>query len=183
MLLNANESALILIDTQEKLFPFIHNNAELLLRCEWMLKVASLMNIPILISEQYPEGLGETLPILKEAAGNATIMTKTEFSCTENNECLTKIEQLKRKQVILIGIEAHVCVLQTAFGLQRAGKSVYVVADAVESRRMQDKVLAIERMQAAGIYIISSEMALFEWCRDSKHPHFKMLSARFLREK
>lgn len=183
MLLNINDSALILIDTQEKLFPLMHAQAELLLRCEWILRVSSLLNVPILISEQYPKGLNHTLPILKEAAGDAPVMSKTEFSCTENPECFAQIEKLKRKQIVLIGIEAHVCVLQTAFGLQKAGKEVFIVADAVESRRMQDKVIAIERMQAAGMRIISSEMALFEWCRDSQHPQFKTLSKLFLRDK
>jgi nicotinamidase-related amidase len=180
MLLNANDSCLIQIDVQEKLVPFIHMHEELVLQCRWMLDVAALLEIPTVITEQYPQGLGHTVAALRE---DGIALSKTQFSCSENEECLKVIRQLNRNQVVLIGIETHVCVLQTAFGLQQAGKEVFIVADATESRRMQDKVLAIDRMQAAGIQIISAEMALFEWCRDSKHPKFKELSKRFLQKK
>lgn len=182
MLLDAQKSCLILVDVQEKLIPFIHTHQDLIKSCEWMLQVAALLNIPTVISEQYPQGLGTTLNQLKMAAPNdAPVIAKTEFSCGENPQCLAHINKLNREQVVLIGIETHVCVLQTAFGLQKEGKQVYVVADATESRRMQDKVLAIDRMQFAGINIISAEMALFEWVKHSKHPHFKELSEKFLK--
>lgn len=181
MLLNAKTSGLLLVDVQEKLVPFIHMSQDLIAGCEWMLQVADLLGIPTVISEQYPQGLGHTLPNLRNAAPNAPVVTKTQFSCTANPECLAQIQQLDKEQIVLIGIETHVCVLQTAFGLHQLGKQVYVVADATESRHMQNKVLAIDRMQAAGIQIISREMALFEWCHDSKHDQFKQLSKQFLR--
>ena len=144
MVLHEKDSCVILVDAQEKLIPFVHMHEDLIARCEWILKVAALLEIPTLVSEQYPQGLGNTIPALKAAAGNALVVTKTEFSCADNAQCVEAIDNLNREQVVLIGIETHVCVLQTAFGLQEMGKDVFVVADATESRRMQDKVLAID---------------------------------------
>ncbi len=182
MLLTAKDSCLLVIDVQEKLIPFIHESEALIANCRWMMQVAQQLNIPILISEQYPKGLGNTVADLRDLVHDEKhFMEKLHFSCTENAKCLAKIRATKRKQVVLIGIETHVCVLQTAIGLKEQNKEVFVVADAVGNRHPYDATLAIERMRALGIQIISKEMALFEWAYQAGTETFKHLSREFLR--
>lgn len=182
MLLQREQCALLLVDVQEKLAFAVHAAAKLIDHCDWILRLAQDCDVPIVISEQYPRGLGHTLPSLLQTAGNATLLEKTTFSCVAAGYLNLSTGQ-ERKQIVLIGIEAHVCVMQTAMELKAAGKQVFVVADAVSSRSPEDCELALARMRSAGIHIISREMALFEWIRDSGHPHFKQLSQRYLQQK
>ena len=182
MLLQREQSTLLLVDVQEKLAFAVHAAAKLIDHCNWMLCLSQDCDVPIVISEQYPRGLGHTLPGLLQTAGNAMLLEKTAFSCVAAG-CLSLPTCQERKQIVLIGIEAHVCVMQTAMELHAAGKQVYVVADAVSSRSPEDRELALARMRSAGIHIISREMVLFEWIRDSGHPHFKQLSQRYLQQK
>lgn len=182
MLLNAKDSCLILVDVQEKLIPFIYQHEKLIANCRWMMQAAERLQVPVIISEQYPKGLGLTVKSLRELVSNQNyFMEKIHFSCAADAACLAKINTLARRQIVLIGIEAHVCVLQTALGLKNAGKEVFVVADAVNSRQPQDAELALARMRAAGISIISKEMALFEWLEKAGTELFKQLSKEFLR--
>lgn len=182
MLLQSEHSTLLLVDVQQKLAHAVNAANELIDHCNWMLRLAKECDVPIVISEQYPRGLGPTLPILQQTASNAARLEKTAFSCVAAG-CLDLPACRDRKQIVLIGIEAHVCVLQTAMELHSAGKQVYVVADAVSSRSPEDRELALARMRSTGIHIISREMALFEWIRDSGHPQFKQLSQRYLQQK
>lgn len=182
MLLQREQSTLLLVDVQEKLAYAVHAAAKLIDHCQWMLRLAQDCHVPIVISEQYPRGLGPTLPGLLQTAGNTTRLDKTAFSCVAAG-CLDLPACSDRKQIVLIGIESHVCVLQTAIELHAAGKQVFVVADAVSSRSPEDRELALARMRSTGIHIISREMVLFEWIRDSGLPHFKQLSQRYLQQK
>lgn len=181
MLLDRQQSTLLLVDVQEKLAFAVQAAHKLIDHCDWMLRLAQDCEVPIVISEQYPRGLGGTLPILAQAVSNATHLEKTAFSCVAGH-CLNLPVCRDRRQIVLIGIEAHVCVLQTAFELHAAGKQVFVVADAVSSRSSSDLELALARMRSAGIHIISREMVLFEWVRDASAPNFKQLSQRYLQQ-
>jgi nicotinamidase-related amidase len=180
MLMNKDESCLVLVDVQEKFIPVIHEQQLLVANCQWLLKLAKELAVPTIASEQYPKGIGPTIPPLKALISPENFVIKAAFSCTTDAECQTKINASNKAQIILAGIEAHVCILQTAFGLKEQGKQVFVVADAISSRDRKDKELAIARMQTAGINIVSKEMVFFEWLHTSAHPRFKELSKKFI---
>lgn len=181
MLIEVEQALLLLVDVQEKLTPLVQEAESLLEKCQEVLKIANLLSIPIVVFEQYPAGLGETVPALQFFKKNHPCVSKTTFSCVADVEGLALIEKLKRKQVILIGIEAHVCVLQTAVGLREMGYDVFVVVEAVASRRLEEKQLALQRMQSVGVTLISREMFIFECLRDAKHEKFKEISKNYLR--
>lgn len=181
MLLNAKDSCLLLIDVQEKLTPLIHESEKLIKNCRWMMQLAQRLNVPVMVSEHYSKGLGRTIPELKSLAPVENFMEKVHFSCAADTNCLSKINLAEKNQIVLIGIETHVCVLQTAIGLHEKGKQVYVVADAVGSRDPQDKKLALKRMQHLGIQIVSKEMVFFEWLYQAGTPEFKQLSQEFMK--
>ena len=179
MLIDSSNSSLLLIDVQTKLFPKILDNQRLenaILSC---LEVFYTLNVPIFFSEQYPKGLGITVDKVLEKllSYKAYKFEKTSFSCFPTSSQSIKIGQLlKLKQVILIGIETHICVLQTAVDLKEKGYEVFVIFEAVGSRKNKDKDLALTRMISCGIQVITFEMMLFELLRDSKNEHFKSLS-------
>ena len=108
-------------------------------------------------------------------------MTKTHFSCAAERDCMRRIDAIGREQIVVIGAEAHVCVLQTTLDLRAAGKEVYLVADAVSSRSPRDVELALERMRADGVRIVSREMVVFEWLHQSGDDRFRAISREFLR--
>ena len=180
MLLDAEESCVLLVDVQEKLTPLVHEAEQLIANCRWVLQLASELKLPILVSEQYPQGLGATLASLREVCASAQFMQKTTFSCIADETCTNLIEASNREQIILIGIETHVCVLQTAIDLFVQGKEVYVVADVVSARNPRDTELALSRMREMGIQIISKEMLFFEWLQEAGTDTFKRLSKAFL---
>lgn len=180
MLLNAEQSCFVLVDVQEKLIPTIYQHQNLIANCEWLLNLCNQLKVPVFISEQYPQGLGSTVPTLKNLVNENYYSAKTTFSCAADEACLEKINSLNKSQVVMAGIEAHVCVLQSAIDLSARGKQVFVVSDAIASRNLFDKEMALQRMRAAGIQIVTKEMVLFEWLRHSRHPKFKELSKMFL---
>lgn len=181
MLLSRKNSMLLLVDVQEKLISKIINHEQLVKNCKWLMEIAKRLHVPVLVSEQYPKGLGPTVPTLRELVSNDQVMEKLHFSCAADNGCVKRIDELHRSQIVIIGIEAHVCVLQTAIDLHEQGKQVFVVADAVSSRSDSDKKLALKRLRSLGIQIISKEMAVFEWLHQSGTPEFKQISQEFLR--
>ena len=175
MLLNREQSQLLTIDMQEKLVPAMHESDRLVQSCRTLLYAAGQADVPVLVSEQYPQGLGATVPELREAAGAAPCMPKMEFSCARNTAISARLEQNRRKQIVLCGVEAHVCVLQTALDLRSSGLDVFVVLDAVSSRRRFSKKAAADRLAACGVHIVSVEMVIFEWARAADEPVFKTL--------
>jgi len=182
MLLSAKTSCLLVVDVQEKLMPAIHEARRVITNCQWMIQVAQQLKVPVLVSEQYPKGLGPTVEELRHLViDNKFFMEKLYFSCADDVKCLNKIRAVKRKQVVIIGLETHVCVLQTALGLKKKGMDVFVVADAVGNRHPYDAELALTRMRAGGVHIITKEMALFEWVQRAGTEIFKQLSREFLR--
>jgi nicotinamidase-related amidase len=183
MLLNKDDSILLLIDVQEKLVPAILNKDILIQRCEWLLKLAAKMNVPVLASEQYPKGLGHTIEPLKSYLGKKNCIEKVHFSCMQSPDFIHRLSEHKKNQLILLGMEAHVCVLQSALELKNAGFDVFVVVDAVSSRTELDCKYGLKRMKQDGVHLITAEMVFFEWLRVSNVPDFKALSSEFLQEK
>lgn len=180
MLLNVNDSIALLIDVQEKLTPFVLHEDQLIQRCEWLLKLANKMKVPILVSEQYPKGLGATVESLQQYSSAKNCIEKVHFSCMQEPNYVHRLNEYRKNQLILFGIEAHVCVLQTALEMKNTGFAVFVVVDAVSSRSEFDLKYGLKRMKQEGIHLITAEMVFFEWLRHSAVPEFKALSKEFL---
>lgn len=179
MLMELERASLLVIDVQEKLVPAVFDADGLVARTRWLVEVAAELGLATVFSEQYPKGLGHTLPALLEAAPGATVVDKQHFSCVAA-DCLPA-SLLEREQIIVCGMETHVCVLQTVLELRRAGKKdVFVVADAVASRSRASHELGLARMRDAGAHIVSREMVLFELLRSSGHERFRHMSKTYL---
>jgi nicotinamidase-related amidase len=178
MLCELQNSILAIIDVQPRLTAAMP--AKVLARLQrnttLLLRAATLLGVPVVATEQYPQGLGELEPdVARLLPGDAVRRAKTGFSCTSADGLVDAMDATGRRQVVLIGMEAHVCVLQSAFQLQHIGYQSFVVADAVCSRHRESYETALQRMQHGGIVVTDSESVLFEWTRDSRHPHFKEL--------
>jgi len=175
--LNRSEAGLLVIDVQEKLVKLVEHSTEILCSMQKAIKGCQLLGLPIVITEQYPQGLGGTLPGLMSYFGdNPRVFHKTTFSCMQDPTIKQAILDLPVKQWIVIGIEAHVCVLQSAKDLLAAGKQVIVLNDAISSRSIYDFSTAIAEMRDCGARITSLETVLFELLHDSKDPSFKAIS-------
>ena len=182
MLLNRNDSILLLVDVQEQLIPAVLNKDKFIKRCEWLLKLATKMNVPVFASEQYPQGLGSTIAPLTPYLSKQNCIEKVHFSCVQADGFMHRLSEFRKNQIILLGIEAHVCVLQTALELKAAEFDVFVVIDAVTSRTDLDCKYGLKRMKQDGVHLITAEMVFFEWLRLSAVPDFKALSKEFLQE-
>jgi nicotinamidase-related amidase len=179
MLLEKNKSCLVLIDVQEKLMPLVQNTQAVLARCQWLLRLAKDLSVPLLVSEQYPRGLGITVEPLASLISRCNVVEKLQFSCFKAQEFEQQLQSLQKKQMVLIGIETHVCVLQTALDLQQAGYEVFVVVDAVSSRFELDYRYGLKRMKQNGVHLITAEMVFFEWIGQAGTPEFKALSQTY----
>jgi nicotinamidase-related amidase len=181
MLMRVETSCLLVVDFQERLMPAIHEADAVVANGAWLIRIAQRLGVPVLASEQYPQGLGHTVAAIRELLPADAFMAKAHFSCAAERDCMRRIDALGREQIVVIGAEAHVCVLQTALDLRAAGKEVYLVADAVSSRSLRDVELALERMRADGVRIVSREMVAFEWLHQSGDDRFRAISREFLR--
>lgn len=170
MLLTAESAVVLLIDLQERLVPAIHDGDVVVSRAARLAEAARLLNVPIRATEQYPAGLGSTVAQL--AGYPDAVLTKTTFSAKADPGFATFLPA-GVSQIVVAGVEAHVCVLQTVLGLLPGGHRVLMVADAVGSRDPADRAAAIERARQHGAEIVTSEMVLFEWLRDAQHPKFR----------
>lgn len=179
MLLNKEQSCLILVDVQEKLAPKIHQSEAMLSRCQSMLELAEALSIPILACEQYPKGLGETVKSLRSYIKPQPPIPKTQFSCWRDAHFQKALQVLGKKQVVVIGIETHVCVLQTSLDLLQAGYEVFVVVDAVGTRHPLENKYGLKRLRQAKAELLTGEMVFFEWIGESGTPLFKSLSKQF----
>ena len=174
MLLDRAKSLLLLVDMQERLVPVMNGAAEVTAQCGILLRGASALGVPILASEQFPKGLGPTVRELAELAPRR--LEKLEFSAYANSAIKDELTRADRPQIVLAGIEAHVCVLQTGLELVEAGFQVFVAADAVASRRPESREVALHRLGRAGVTLITAEMAVFEWLRSASAPEFRSIS-------
>lgn len=180
MLMDRAASALLVVDIQDRLLPHIHDWQQLLENALWLVRVAQRLGVPVMASEQYPKGLGHTHPELLALLPGDAVGDKLHFSCAASG-CLDDLVGAERRQLVVCGIESHVCVLQTVLDLCAGPREVFVVADAVSSRRPQDRELALARMHDAGARIVSREMVAFEWLRQAGTDEFRALSRDFLR--
>ena len=181
MLIDAANSYLLVIDIQEKLVPAVHQSDTLIERSRWLIEIAHKLEVPVLSSEQYPQGLGRTVGPVAEVLGERPAEEKLHFSCAAEPSCLAAMDALGREQAVVIGMETHVCVLQTALGLRQLGREVFVVGDVVSSRDPVDKDLALARMRQAGVWVVSREMVVFEWMHRSGTDSFREISRNYLR--
>jgi nicotinamidase-related amidase len=179
--MRAETSCLLVVDFQERLMPAIHDAERIVAHGTWLIQIAQRLAVPALASEQYPKGLGHTVAAIRDLLPAEAFMEKIHFSCAADRDCMRRIDALEREQIVVIGAEAHVCVLQTALGLRAAGKEVYLVADAVSSRSPRDVELALARMRAEGVRIVSREMVAFEWLHQAGTDTFRAISREFLR--
>ncbi len=181
MLIHPNKSCLLIVDVQEKLVPAVESPETLLSNVTWLGQIAQEVDVPVLISEQYPEGLGHTVDELKGLVTSDNVMHKTFFSCMSEASCNQQINALRPNQVVVVGMEAHVCVLQTAIQLKQQAREVYVVADCVSSRNPADKAMALERLRQCGIFVVTKEMVAFEWLQRAGTVQFRQISRNYLR--
>jgi isochorismate hydrolase len=173
----ATSSQLLIVDMQTKLSTTMPADAlqATVKSCGVLAQAANLLNLPILVTEQYPQGLGETMPELSQHLAKAKIISKTAFSaCGEPK--FNQLSHRDKSQILLAGMEAHICVLQTALDLMAQGKQVFVVEDAIISREDRNKTNAINRLRAAGCVVSNTESVLFEWLGNANHGAFKALS-------
>lgn len=177
MLMLSRQSCLLVVDVQERLVPAMSDPARVVKHCGVLMQAARRLEIPVVVSEQYPRGLGSTVPALRDYLPPDGAAAKMQFSCADDPGIMQRIEATGRRQVVVAGVEAHVCVLQTALGLLGKGFEVYVVQDACASRNPDSEMLAAERMRHAGVGVVSVEMAVFEWLAAAGTPAFKELSA------
>ncbi len=176
MLLDRIQSQLLVVDVQERLLPALHAPSPVVERCAILLQAAHRLGIPATISEQYRKGLGATDARILAVQGDAPLLEKMHFSCADDPAIAARIKNAARPHVVLCGVEAHVCVLQSALGFQATGLSVAVVADAVTSRKTESVALALSRLRHAGVLVVNTEMVVFEWLNIAGAPEFKDLS-------
>ena len=180
MLIRAQDSTLLIIDIQERLFPAIDGNTALAEHSAWLMQVAERIGVPVLLTEQYSKGLGPTVAALRDGVAEEAIIEKLHFSAARDGE-LFKRHGGERKQFVICGTETHICVLQTVLDLVARGNQVFVVEEAVGSRRASDKALGLARMQQAGASIVSREMVAFEWMEQAGTDLFRSVSREFIR--
>lgn len=174
-LCDARRAALVVIDLQARLMPVIHEGEAVTRNAVVLATAARQLEVPSIGTAQYPAGLGPNVPEVQALCDR--VIDKNHFDACAETAFLAAIAGLpaQRDDLIVVGCEAHVCVLQTVLGLLRRGHRVRMVADAVGSRQPASKALALERAKAAGAEIVTTEMVLFEWLRSSEHPAFKSL--------
>ncbi|HNY54195.1 MAG TPA: hydrolase [Chitinophagales bacterium] len=171
--LKKEDCLLLVIDIQERLIPVIHQHEEVIHNANILLKGMEILGVPVIVTEQYPKGLGNTCKeiLLGE---DAKVMEKITFSCLANDYIKESVQS--KKQIIICGVEAHICVLKTALDLLDEGYQVHLITDAVSSRKKENKQVAIERMKQSGVFISSTEMILFQLLDKAGTDEFKLIS-------
>jgi len=173
-LLRPEECTLAVIDIQEKLLPPIWESERMVRNAQFLIRMASAMNLPVLVSTQYAKGLGQTIPEIASLLPNVNVIDKLEFGCFGNGEYCSAVSKLTdRNTLLLCGMETHICVMQTALGALNQGMNIHVAADAVSSRTELNWKLGLNRMQAAGAVISSTEMMVYELMGKSGTATFK----------
>ena len=186
-LLDSRRSLLLVIDLQGKLMEMIHRPQLVIESTGRLIRFAGIYRVPVLLTEQYPKGLGPTHPVVREAFDwldtPSAYLDKTAFGCCGDQQFGQQLEQLlpnvppAERQVVVAGIEAHVCVMQTVIELLRAGTQVHLCWECISGRGEEYRRHALDRMQQAGAVVTNHESVGFEWARDTSHPGFKEMSA------
>jgi nicotinamidase-related amidase len=176
--LNKDDTLLLIVDIQERLAVVMGERQKVIDNCLHLIEAAKLLGIPVVVTEQYPKGLGPTVGEIKEALPPIIPVEKITFSCCGEPTFLTSLPPMSRKKIILTGMETHVCVLQTSLGLLKQGYAVHVVGDAVCSRSRDNFRTAIEFMRNAGAVITCTETVLFQLLEKAGTEEFKVISKR-----
>ncbi len=179
-MLRTDETAVVIIDVHGKLATLMHEREELYRNLQILVRGARILELPVLWLEQYPEGLGPSIPEVDEFLTYQETMAKLSFSGCGLEDFRQQLEQIGRRQLLVAGIEAHICVNQTVCDLIGAGYSVEVVADAISSRTAANRQVGLDKMSRAGADITSVETAMFELLREAGTPEFKEI-ARLVR--
>lgn len=177
MKIQSQHAIALTIDEQERLLPAIYNGQEILHHTELLLKGLRLLEIPILITQQYTKGLGMSAPSVFAAAGTESWLEKRTFSCLGDEIIRKALQDSHRRQIIVCGVESHICVQQTVLDLLHMGYDVFLIEDCISSRKLSDQKTAVRRMEQAGAVVTSYEAILFELMETSMHPHFKEISS------
>ena len=175
-MLDIQSCCLVVVDVQGKLAQLMHDKESLFKNIQILIQAAKILNVPILWCQQCPQSLGPTVPQIAQLLSDIEPINKASFSCCGSDQFNAKLTELSRRQILLCGIESHVCIYQTAVDLLRKGFGVDVVADAVSSRTLENKQIAITKMSAEGAKISNTEMALFELLKTADHPQFKQIA-------
>lgn len=173
MLLDPARASLVVVDVQTRLLGSIHEGAFTVSQIVKAIQGFRIAGAPVLVTEQYRKGLGETDPAIVSALDDVAPIEKMSFSCADHPPFLDRLNDLGRSQVVLCGIEAHVCVLQTAVHLVMRGYETYVLADAISSRTPRNVEIALRRMEQTGVRLSSVEMSVFEMLQVCGTPAFK----------
>lgn len=173
MLLSKNECLFLIVDFQGRLVPALDAADEALARTQVLLEAARRLRVPVLVTEQYPQGLGPTVESLRSGIGEGEIHEKVHFNAVREPHFKEALSSVDRRQAVVVGAEAHVCVFQTVMGLLSAGWEVALVRDAIASRNPSDKAVAIDDVRAAGGRIVTSEMVVFEWLERAATDDFR----------
>lgn len=168
--MSAKRAVLLIVDFQASLMPAIHEGEAVLANARKLLDAASILDVPTVFTEQNAKGLGPTVAALAPA-DPAKVQHKMSFDAVRAGGFLERVP--KNRAVVVAGCEAHVCVLQTCLGLIDAGRKLYLVRDAVGSRRAESKETAVRRLEKHGAEIVTTEMVLFEWLETAEHPRFR----------
>lgn len=177
-LLQPEDSALLVIDIQERLAAVMTERKKVVDNCLHLIELSRLLNIPVIVTEQYPKGLGPTVEEIRKALPEYKPFEKLSFNCCDEKGFMELIENLKRRRLILTGMETHICVLQTCLGLLKKGFYVHVVSDAVCSRSEENKKTGLEVMRDAGAVITCTETVLFQELKVAGTEEFKIISKR-----
>ncbi len=175
-LLAVDKSALLIIDIQERIIPVINQHETVIENTIKLIKGFKVLGVPIFYTEQYPKGLGPTVQTIKEELGDDEAIQKLSFSCSGAGELFDMFKQKNLSQIVVCGIESHVCVQQTVLDLLANGFQVNLAADAVSSRRVKDYEIALARMRTHGTEVTTTESILFELLNVCATPEFKQIS-------
>lgn len=181
MLIDANNCVMVIIDMQEKLMPLVVNHRDVIDYSVWLLEVSQELDIPNITTEQYPKALGPTVTPIKNVLNLDNIIPKLTFSAMATPLFSAALKAVKKQQIILMGIETHVCMLQTAIEMKEQGYDVFVITDCTSARNESDKILALDRMKHTGITLVSREMVIYEWLRQGGTPQFKHINEAFIK--
>lgn len=175
-MLTIDNAVLVVIDVQEKLMKVMCQREELIENLQKLIRGVQVFNVPIIVTEQYPQGLGATIQEIAKLLSNAQPLPKLSFSCCDDEEFVKKLDMLRRRQVVVSGIESHVCVYQTVRDLINSRYEVHVVTDTVSSRTLGNKEVGLNMMRQMGAVLTSTETALFEMLKIAKGESFKAIS-------
>ena len=176
MLLNIDDTICLIIDYQERLTPSINHISDIIINSKKLINGLNILDIPLIVTEQYKKGLKETINDIKNISTSAKYFEKTSFSCIKDQNILDYIKNSNKKNIIICGIEAHICILQSAIDLKDLGYNVIVVCDAIGSRKELDYNIALSRLKQEKITLTTVESLLFELIKDSTHIKFKDIS-------